>query len=172
MHAGFAWIAWVVLLILGAIWAEHRGARPEAAELVASRALPQNTLLMPAQLLPARFFLTYVVRPGGIPAGQSVRAADVGPQPELHPVDPGTILASVPVDWLAVLDGVNAGTKVALCRGATAVATDVGVQTVHCGVAADGKRSCTAVIALPAASQPVLEIIGKADLAARPGKSC
>lgn len=171
MNVGLAWILWIAAVVGGAIWVDHRGAQPDVLMIVASRALPQNTLLLPGQLVPPAFEMTYVVRSGGVTTGQALSAADLGAKALLLPGDTGSVLASVAADWSTILGGLNAGSKMALCRGSAVLAASVTVQAVQCA-GVDTARRCAAVFALPTTARDALDAIGKPGSDVKLANSC
>jgi hypothetical protein len=104
----------------------------------------------------------HYVRPdAGLAAGATVTAADLAPQPVLPSVPADHVLATAPVTWTAVQNGLNAGAAIQICQDKAMLGAAT-VLAVRCDT---GKtdRSCTGIVSIPLASDSLLRAWAKPD---------
>jgi hypothetical protein len=136
-------ILWVALIGGGIAYLTlYRPMPTMLHNIKADRDLPQNTLLL-SDMLITEWTGRYLVKPGGVKAGEAIQDSDVANEPTLPAPPPARFLLVIPVP-LTTVGPINAGSKVQLCSDASLAAT---VLFVHC----EGKinPACAATVELP-----------------------
>lgn len=131
----------IVMGVSGAAANKERGAKPASAK--AAKTLPPNWLIQPADLgkdPPEGLAKAYALR--AAPAGTQIGKADVAAVPALPA---NAMLLGLPVARKLVTAGrVNAGERVRVCSGATALPAQPAVEALICP--ADAAGDCTAFV--------------------------
>ncbi|MGL9616747.1 hypothetical protein QRQ56_01980 [Bradyrhizobium sp. U531] len=138
-------VAWCLLVLIGTLFLVVYG-KPQGP--VASRFLPPNTYLLPADLSYSGYDGRYVVAANGLAQGATVSAADLGDQPNLLDGAQGKLSLLVSVDRSAASGVLNAGSNPQLCGKKPTAYGAVTVQAVRCEKDKNNNR-CIAMVELP-----------------------